>query len=137
MNKVYTNFKTKMSRYTHNLKILIVDENDEVINDNECLIKIKEKLQNSYTHKIDTQSVIKIPSITLHWDLHSLSKIQSYFMGDLFACPTFDYDTILYSHTEKTLKIIENELGMKHKIKFHISRMPYNKSLLPQGMMMV
>ena len=99
-----------MLKFTHNLKILIIDTNDDIVEDTELLNKIKEKLTNSYTHSIFTPPNTQHPwVITVKWELQSLTKIQSHFMGDLFSQPSYSLDSVIYEHTEKTLKQLEKE----------------------------
>jgi hypothetical protein len=114
-----------MSKFTHNLKILIIDSKDEIVEDEELLTKIKERLADSYTHSIFTPPNTQHPwVITVKWELHPLTKLQSHFMGDLFSQPNYSLDSVIYEHTEKTLKQLEKEFKMSNKIRFHISRMP-------------
>jgi len=120
-----------MPNYTHNLKIILIDNNENIVENDDLLKNIKEKLKETYTQSIYTQPSAIPWNITIKWELHKLTKIQSYFMGDLFAHPVYDFDSIIYEHTEKTLKQIEKELNINDcKIKFHISRMPYDKATL-------
>lgn len=125
------NYSSPNLRFTHNLRILLIDAKENIVDNDEILKIVKEKLKEDYTHPIYTSSS-KIPwNITIKWELKDLTKTQSYFMGDLFACPSYDFDSIIYEHTETTLKQIEKDLNITdYKIKFHISRMPYDKGLI-------
>jgi len=114
-----------MLKYTHNLKILIIDSNNDIVEDPELLSKIKEKLAEPYTHSLFTPPNTQHPwVITIKWELQPLTKLQSHFMGDLFSQPNYSLDSVIYEHTEKTLKQLEKEFKISNKIRFHISRMP-------------
>jgi len=102
--------------FTHNLKVLIFDKNNDLVEDENLLREIKEKLQNKRTY------------LAIQWEIKKLNKIQSHFMGDLFTSSTCDSDSLIYEHMENALKDIEKELNIiNKKIRFHITRMPVDK----------
>ena len=120
-----------MTTYTHNLNILIIDENDITIENktlteniynefvNKTIIK-KGKLHNH----IDYNDYIEIK---IHWERVPITNIQSKFMGDFFIKSAYS-DKVLYETTKKILSDIENRLKMNTtntywKIVFHISKL--------------
>ena len=48
-------------------------------------------------------------------------------MGDLFSCPIYEKDSIIYQHTQQTVDSIRS----KYKIEFHISRLIGDKQTIP------
>ena len=52
----------------------------------------------------------------IEWKRQPLNKIQNHFMGDLFASPIYETDSIIYNHTKKTI----NNIKSKYKIHFYI-----------------
>jgi hypothetical protein len=126
-----TNITTRMNSYSHNLKILILDDNQDVIDDTNLLSQIKERLCTTITNRVRISSAYI--DITLKWDLKALNKVQANFMGDLFGQPMYEMDSLVYQHTDISLKNIEKEMDMKWKIYFHISRMPCDKNLIKPG----
>jgi len=113
-----------MPIFTHNLKVLIFNKNNDLVEDVNLLREIKSMLQKKYTY------IIKSYELTVQWELKELNKLQIHFMGDLFTSSKCESDSIMYEHMENTLHDIEKELKMNDKIRFHISRMPTNKLIL-------
>ena len=126
-------------KFTHNMKILLIDAENNMVEDDELLCIIKEKLQHPFTQTIMIPPINHPWKVILKWEWKTLTKLQSYFMGDLFACAFHSFDNITYQHTEKTLKEIEVELKNKglchinHRIRFHISKMPDEISFLREN----
>jgi hypothetical protein len=81
--------------YTHNLKLLFIDESGNIIEDETYMDEIKTIFNESQTHMINREVY------TIEWKRQSLNKIQSHFMGDLFASPIYESDSIIYNHTKK------------------------------------
>ena len=109
-----------MSGFTHNLKIVIVDSNNDLVNDPKLIEEIKKKLVQPRIH--DQMFNGKSLQCYNKWERRGLNKVGSYFMGDLFGQPIYEYDSIIYEHTAITVEQIERELNMDHKILFYISR---------------
>ena len=126
-------------KFTHNMKILVIDAEDNIVEDEELLCIIKEKLQEPFTQLIMIPPINHQWKVTVKWQWKTITKLQSYFMGDLFACPSFSFDNLIYEHTEKTLKEIEVEMkteglcDINHRIRFHISKMPDEMSFLREN----
>ena len=126
-------------KFTHNMKVLLIDEEDNIVEDAELLYIIKEKLNQPNTQMIMISPINHQWKVTVNWEYKNISKLQSYFMGDLFACPSHSFDNLIYEHTEKTMKEIEVELkteglcDINHKIRFHISKMPDEMSFLREN----
>ena len=90
--------------YSHNLNILIVDENNITI-ENKILL---ESIYNEFVNKtiikqaeiLDTKYEIK-----LYWEKVLLTSIQSKFIGDLYITSSYT-DKCLYETTKKILSEI-------------------------------
>jgi hypothetical protein len=119
---------------THNLHILITDENGNIIKNQEVLL---EKVYNEIADKIvikkgalKANDVCNNFEIKLFWKKMDITKIHSNFMGDLFITSPYS-DAVLYKVTESVLNEIENKLKMDvkndikmdWKISFHISKL--------------
>jgi hypothetical protein len=99
--------------YTHNLQIKIVDEDDNPIECPILLREIKRRLHRiKYTHTFDINGHALACTITWKWC--ELTKVNTLFIGDLFSCPIYRHDSIVYSHTNATLRKIEKELKCCH-----------------------
>ena len=126
-------------KFTHNMKVLVIDSEENMVEDEELLYIIKEKLSEPYTQMITIPNISHQWKVTVNWEFKPLSKLQSYFMGDLFACPSYSFENLIYEHTEKTLKQIEVELKtnglceLHHRIRFHISKMPDEMCVLREN----
>ena len=83
--------------------------------------EIKTIFNESQTHMINREVY------TIEWKRQSLNKIQSHFMGDLFASPIYESDIIIYNHTKKTIDNIKS----KYKLRFYISRLIRNRLTIP------
>ncbi len=124
---------TNLSDYTHNLNILIVDENDMVIEDNNLLESIYNELDNKVITK-QGKMLNRTFEITIYWNRLSLTNIQSKFMGKLFI-KSLHSDKVLYEITERFLSEIENRLKINTKnnnwkIIFHISKLLESNNLI-------
>lgn len=119
---------------THNLHILITDENGNIIKNQEVLL---EKVYNEFADKIvikkgalKANDVCNNFEIKLFWKKTNITNVQSNFMGDLFITSVYS-DAVLYKVTESVLNEIENKLKMDvkndikmdWKISFHISKL--------------
>jgi len=126
-------------KFTHNMKILVIDPEENIVEDEELLDLIKEKLREPYTQIITIPNISHQWKVTVFWEFKRLTKLQSYFMGDLFACPSYSFENLIYEHTEKTLREIELELknkglcNIQHRIRFHISKMPDEMCVLREN----
>jgi hypothetical protein len=95
--------------YTHNLQIQLVDDDDNPIECPIILREIKRRLHRiKYTHVLDINGHALACTITWKWC--ELTKRNTLFIGDLFSCPIYRHDSIVYSHTNATLRKIEQEL---------------------------
>jgi len=111
--------------YTHNLNILLFDEQLNLLEgeDETLLNEIKHELCQNNT--IDIEWNGKLEKITIKWDKKELNKIEKHFMGDLFAYPAYDFDSIILNHVKQIISRIQNET--KYTIQFHLSRTICNK----------
>lgn len=107
--------------YTHNLKIILLDNNNNIIEDNDILKEIKNILSKNNTHKIEWNR--QLLDITIKWDNIILSKINQLLMGDLFSHPIYEFDSIILYHTQETI----SKINCKYIIKFYIFRIIHDK----------
>jgi hypothetical protein len=107
-----------MEVYTHNLKIILVDNSGNIILDNDFLDEIKNILCQSNTKKVKWNS--KNIDITIKWQRKELSNIEKQFMGDLFSNPIYNFDSIILNHTKQIILKINNTSN--YNIKFYISK---------------
>jgi hypothetical protein len=111
-----------MEEYTHNLKILLI-ENNNIIEDEDLLNEIKSILSKNNTNIIEWNG--KFEKITIKWDKKDLNEINKLFMGDLFSNPIYDFDRIIQNHTQETI----SKINCKYIIKFYISRIICDKKI--------
>lgn len=111
--------------YTHNLQVLLFDNNDNIIEDNDFLDEIKNILCQNITNVMEWNG--KLESFTIKWNKKELNKIDKHFVGDLFSSPAYDSDRIILNHVQK---IITN-INCKYNIKFYLSRLICEKKINP------
>jgi hypothetical protein len=117
---------TNFLDYTHNLNILIVDENENIIEDKILL----ESIYNEFDNKLITKQgkiLNRMFEIKMYWNRLSLTNIQGKFMGELFI-KSLHSDKVLYETTKRFLSEIENKLKINSKNKnwkiiFHMSKL--------------
>ena len=112
--------------YTHNLNIVFADTSGNIIEDEEYMDEIKKIFCEPQSHIISWTQMRGI--YTILWTRKKLDTLQRHFMGDLFSCPIYEKDSIIYKHTQKTINSIPNP---KYKIQFHISRVIGDKQTIP------
>jgi predicted metal-dependent hydrolase len=112
-----------MEVYTHNLKIILVDRNGNIILDNEFLDEIKNTLCQLNTKKLQWNS--QNIDITIEWHKKELDNIEKQFMGDLFSNPIYEHDSIIVNHTTQVISNINNKSN--YEIKFYIYRLVGDK----------
>jgi len=110
---------TEMESYTHNLKIVLVDSNGNIVVDDEYLDEVKQTLCQLTTKKVhwNRQNV----EITMKWHRKELTPIEQQFMGDLFSSPIYSLDGIILDHTRQIISSINPD--PRYRILFHISRL--------------
>lgn len=113
-------------QHTHNLQILIVDEENNVINNETLLEEIYSEFANKHIMKpvemFDQDFIIYV-----YWEIKSITKIQKHLMGPLFIA-SMHSDKVLYEFTKILLGDIETKIKNKQsdknwKIAFHISKL--------------
>jgi len=114
-----------MEVYTHNLKIILVDTNGNIVSDNDFLDEIKNTLCQLNTRKIQWNS--KNLDVTIKWHRKELNNIEKQFMGDLYSNPIYDFDSIIVNHTKQIISNINNTSN--YNIKFYISRLIRDKTI--------
>jgi hypothetical protein len=105
---------------THNLKILLFNSNDDIIQDNITLNKIKKIFTQNNTVQLEWNG--KNENITIKWNLHHLKNHEQHFMGDLFTHSIYEQDSLIHNHTMYLL----SQIKCNYIIKFYISRVIRN-----------
>lgn len=105
---------------THNLKIVFLDDHNKVVEDAVFLQEIYAVLTQEKTHDLEWNGVQQ--PFTIRWDKRTLDEIDKHFVGELFARPAYQQDSIIIEHTEKTLASIPAHLH-GYDIRFYISRL--------------
>ncbi len=108
-----------MAVYTHNLKIILVDSNGNIILDNDFLNEIKNTLCQLNTKEVQWNN--KNVDATIEWNRKELNDIDKQFMGDLFSNPIYNFDSIIVNHTKQIISSINNKSN--YNIKFYISKL--------------
>ena len=111
--------------YTHNLKIILVDESGKIILEDGFLEEIKDKLC-----KINKESEVwdgKEIDIIMKWERKELNNIERELMGDLYINSAYDIDSIIVNHTKGVIGKINNRSN--YGIKFYISRVIGDKKI--------
>jgi hypothetical protein len=116
-----------MTSYIHNLKIILVDSDENIILDHDFLDEIKHVLCQSNTKYVEWNN--KYIPVIIKWDKKELNKIDKHVMGDLFTHSIYDDDSIIVNHTTQVISSIKNPT--KHKIKIYISRLIGEKTICP------
>ena len=114
-----------MEAYTHNLKIILVDNSGNIILDNEFLEEIKNTLCQLNTKKVLWNN--KKIDIIIEWHRKELNNIEKQFMGDLFSNPIYDYDSIIVDHTKQIIASINNKSN--YNIRFYVSKLIGDKTI--------
>ena len=109
--------------YTHNLKLLLVNNSNQMVKDDVFLQKIKNILCKNNTCVLEWNG--KSHNFTYQWTKKELNEIQNNLMGDLFTCPIYEFDNILVKHVQQILSKIETD----YKIIFYISRIIGKKQI--------
>jgi hypothetical protein len=114
-----------MEVYTHNLKIILVDTNGNIVSDNDFLEEIKNTLCQLNTKKIQWNS--KNIDVTIQWHRKELNNIEKQFMGDLYSSPIYNFDSIIVNHTKQIISNVNNKSN--YNIKFYISKLIGDKTI--------
>jgi hypothetical protein len=114
-----------METYTHNLKIILVDGDGNIVLDNDFLDEIKNALCLSNMKKVQWNG--KKMDIIIQWHRKELNNIQKQFMGDLFTNPAYESDSIIVNHTTQIISSINNKCN--YNIHFYISRVVGDKTI--------
>jgi hypothetical protein len=114
-----------MEVYTHNLKIILVDTNGNIVSDNDFLDEIKNTLCQPNTRKVQWNS--KNINITIQWYRKELNNIEKQFMGDLYSSPIYNFDSMIYNHTKQIISNVNNKSN--YNIKFYISKLIGDKTI--------
>ena len=111
-----------MEHYTHNLKMIFTDDNDEIIDDT-CaqllLFNITETITQKHTHQLEIDG--ETMTVELRWTQEFIDKRMEHFMGNLFIRSPYSDDSILYYHLKKTLDLLFEKLPPGFSA--HISRL--------------
>ena len=106
----------KIHSYTHDLRLILVDKNNNnIVEDNAILNKIKKIFTKKHTHEISYNE--ELQEVTIKWYRVGLSEIKKICMGDLCYKSIYNDEAVL-RHTEATIANIK----CKYDIRFHISK---------------
>uniref|UniRef100_A0A6C0E3J3 Uncharacterized protein n=1 Tax=viral metagenome TaxID=1070528 RepID=A0A6C0E3J3_9ZZZZ len=109
------------TKYIYNMKIAVLDKNGNIITLNFGLLnEIKSHLCKTNTHVIEINN--KSNSIDVKWDKLKMNHVADYLCGDLYSKPSCMIDEIIFEHTMKTVKQIEQTYNNKYQIMFYISK---------------
>ena len=114
-----------MEAYTHNLKIILVDTNGNIVSDNDFLDEIKNTLCQLNTKKNQWNSTNL--DVTIKWHRKELNNIEKQFMGDLYSNPAYNFDSIIVNHTKQIISSINNKSN--YNIKFYIYKIIGDKTI--------
>jgi hypothetical protein len=114
-----------MEVYTHNLKIILVDTNGNIVTDSDFLDEIKNTLCQPNIQKVQWNS--KNIDVTIQWHRTQLNNIEKQFMGDLYSSPIYNFDSIIVNHTKQIISNINNKYN--YNIKFYISKLIGDKTI--------
>ena len=111
--------------YTHNLKIILVDSNGNIVTHNDFLDEIKNALcqLNTTTMQWNNKNI----DVTIQWHRKALNHIEQEFVGDLFSYPMYNSDSALVNHTKQFISNINNTSNLD--IKFYISKLIGDKTI--------
>jgi hypothetical protein len=107
-----------MEIYTHNLKIILVDDKGNIV-ENAYLDEIKNHLcqVNIATLKWNGNNI----TFPVLWHKKELNTLEKHFMGDLFTYSTCNHDSLLVKHVENTISKFPNKQNLYKKI--HVSKL--------------
>lgn len=108
-----------MEVYTHNLKIILVDTDGNIVSDNDYLDEVKNVLCRLNTENVEWN--MQNIKISIQWKRKELNNIQKQFMGDLFLNSLYHYDSIIVNHTTQVISKINKKSN--YSIKFYISKL--------------
>ena len=114
-----------MEVYTHNLKIILLDNTGNIILDDKFLEEIKNTLCQLNTKKIQWNS--KNIDVTIKWHRKELNNIEKQFMGDLYSSPIYNFDSMIVNHTKQIISNVNNKSN--YNIKFYISKLIGDKTI--------
>lgn len=114
-----------MEAYTHNLKIILVDTNGNIVSDNDFLDEIKNILCQLNTKKIQWNNTIL--DVTIKWHRKELNNMEKQLMGDLYSNPAYSFDSIIVNHTKQIISSINNKSN--YSINFYISKLIGDKTV--------
>lgn len=114
-----------MEAYTHNLKIILVDTNGNIVSDNDFLDEIKNTLCQLNTKKNQWNRTNL--NVTIKWNRKELNNIENQFMGDLYSNPAYNFDSIIVNHTKQIISSINNKSN--YNIKFYIYKIIGDKTI--------
>ena len=109
------------TKYIYNMKIAVLDKSGNIITLNFALLnEIKKHLCKINTHVIESNN--QPTSIEVKWDKFNMNHVAHYLCGDLYSKPSCTDDKIIFEHTYKTVKQIEQLYKNEYQIVFYLSR---------------
>jgi hypothetical protein len=118
-----------METYTHNLKIILINMNGNIVLGNEWVDEIKNALCRSNTKEVQWNG--QNLDVIIKWHRKELNNIEKQFMGDLFTNSIYDSDSIIVNHTNQIIKSINKKYN--YDIKFYISRVIGDKTICKES----
>ncbi len=100
--------------FTHNLKILLFDANNNIVEDENELTRVKNILNQNNIHTYTWNN--KTDYCSIKWIFKELNDIDKHFIGDLFYFSIFKYDNIILQHTNKTISSIISPYNIKFSL---------------------
>lgn len=101
--------------FAHNLNILLVDANNNIVLDNDFLDEIKTVLCQSNTRVVGNMK------ITIQWNKKELNNVEKHFMGDLFLNSIYSSDDVIINHTTQLISQIKNPFN--YSVRFYIHKL--------------
>lgn len=103
--------------YTHNLKLSLINSLNQqpIENQEELLQEIKAALHNNTYVHFQTFNGYSFHHSVKWTQIRTPNPLPNQ-LGDLFSRPLYDFDSLLYEHTYKTLELIQQQLHIPAEI---------------------
>ena len=109
--------------FSYNMKLLLLDENNKVVEDQLFLDEVKNILCQSNSCTLFWNGKYHI--FSYQWIKKDLDELEKYFMGDLFLCPIYTFENVLEEHVQQILSRFET----KYSIIFYIHKIIGEKKI--------
>ena len=116
--------------HTYNLKLLILNNDGQIVKDDVLYENIKNELVKNTTHTFrtsvnGTQESADV-TYTIKWEYYPMNGIEKEFMGDFLTVPEKEFDMIMVEHTNITISDIEKNVFLNpqgNSVAFYISKL--------------